>query len=270
MRKKKRTINNDRHYGTGKEQEAIILFKGLNRQVEDMDIMARYLNKVHGYYVTILDFPKAYESLTQSTTTCAQKLHDMDLNTRFEKTHFVGASRGGLIIRKLIEQGIEKTVQNLDSCVMLGTPNQGSQIIDMYRARFWAKPILTLLRGKEAHKLRPGKDGILSELRDEFPSKKAQLGIIAGFDKFVYFPLKYGKKMFKYAGLHDGIVGVKETFLKGAKAHLTIPNLDHIAMESDIDCLDQIVRFIKTKKFDVFKDENRKKKPLTPENPLLR
>lgn len=270
MRKKKRIHNDDRHYGAGKETEAIILFKGLNRQVEDMEIMAKYLHKVHGFYVVILDFPKAHESLESSARICTEKLKELNLDKRFKKTHFVGASRGGLIMRKLIEQGIEKTLPNLDSCVMLGTPNQGSQIIDMYRARFWAKPILTFLRGKEAHKLRPGKEGILSDLRDEFPSKKVQLGIIAGFDKFVYFPLKYGKRLFRYDGLHDGIVGVKETFLKGAKAHLTIPNLDHIAMETDIDCLDQIVRFIKTKTFGAFTDENRKKKPLTPENPLLK
>ncbi len=266
----KKKLTRDLHYGTGQEKEAIILVKGLHRTVEDMDIMGQYLNKVHGYYVIALDFPRSFESLEQSARTCTNKIHAYDLGNKFQKIHFVGASRGGLIIRKMLENGLENTIKNIDSCVMLGTPNQGSIIAQMYCDTFWAKPLFRMMRGKDALTLRPGKDGINTLLRNEFPSKKIQLGVIAGFDKNVYFFLKFGKYMFKYNGLHDGVVGVEETKLPGTKQHLIIPNIDHIEMESDQDSLDQAVHFIKTKKFTPFKDENRKKKPLKRGNPLLK
>lgn len=235
--------------GTGNEKEAILLFKGLGRREEDLRVMAEHLNKEHGFYVAIIGHANTFETFDQSAKTCMASINQLkpDLD-KFEKIHLMGVSRGGLVVRKMLELGLEKRFKNWGRVVMLGTPNQGSR----FATKMTKHPIMwsltRLTRGQSALDIRP--DYIKQHLKDHFPSRILELGIIAAIEigeqlgerRYGWLPdwLVSQDNDFE---MNDGTIAMSETYLEGMKEHIVINNLDHIEMESDRDPIDQAANF---------------------------
>ncbi len=255
--------------GTGAEKEAILLFKGLGRTEEHLRIMAEHLNKEHGFYVAVIGHANTFETFDQSAKTCMSSIEQMKstLDT-FDKVHLMGVSRGGLVVRKMLELGLEKRLKNWGRVVMLGTPNQGSR----FATKMTKHPIMwsltRLTRGQSAIDTRP--DHIKEHLKDHFPSKTLELGIIAAIEigeqlgerRYGWLPSWLVAQDNDFE-MNDGTIALSETYLDGMKEHIVINNLDHIEMESDRDPIDQAANFFTKGTFKEL-EKKRTKKPLSP------
>ena len=122
--------------------------------------------------------------------------------------HFIGHSMGGLIIRAMIER---QRPEHLGRVVMLGTPNEGSEIADMlHRARLsrlcMGNATAALLTQREA------------ELTARLGKVDYPVGVIAGNRPLLNAPLSW-----PLPKPHDGMVSVASTHVEGETDHLILP-----------------------------------------------
>lgn len=140
--------------------------------------------------------------------------------------HFVGHSLGGLIIRAYLEQN---EIANLGHVVLIGTPNQGTEIVDKYRDRWWMK-----LAGPTALAL--GTDA--NSFPNSLPAPHYPVGVIAGsytrVDNESLVP-----------GLDDGVVSVESTKLKSGMTDFILVESGHSSMRNNEVIAAQTVSFLK-------------------------
>jgi len=114
------------------DKETVVLLHGLARSNAAMWLLASRLEDA-GFYIERV----GYSSLTQ---TPAQILEDVSQQIeeccarRNHTVHFVGHSLGGLLIRAYLQH---HKVRNLGRVVLMGTPNQGTEIVDKFRDKWW-------------------------------------------------------------------------------------------------------------------------------------
>ena len=125
--------------------------------------------------------------------------------TQVTKIHFVGYSMGGLIIRAYLNL---YHPNNLGRVVMLGTPNQGSEVADFLQ-NFW---IYKKLYGPAGQQLVTDQ----TAFKDIFGSIDYELGVIAGNSPYYFIANKIiGKEA-------DGRVSIINTKVEGMKKHAVI------------------------------------------------
>ena len=104
-------------------RELVVLLHGFGRTSRDMRFLADYFRS-RGYQV----FSPTLNTLHGTVESCAaaleNKLEALDI-TGYERVHLIGHSTGGLIIRKFLS---ENHVPNLGRCVLVGSPNQGTDL----------------------------------------------------------------------------------------------------------------------------------------------
>ena len=140
--------------------------------------------------------------------------------------HFVTHSLGGILLRQYLRtNGIER----LGSTVMLGPPNQGSQVVDTLR-NF---PGYQWINGPAGMQLGTDPESVPLLLgRADF-----ELGIIAG-TKSINLILST-----LLPSPDDGKVSVENTKLKGMKDHIVIP-VSHPFLMKDALAIQQTIYFL--------------------------
>jgi pimeloyl-ACP methyl ester carboxylesterase len=211
--------------------EGVVLLHGLARTSWSMAPLARRLRRA-GYATLSLDYPSRRHDLA----TIAESLAD-DVDAFAERcggpVHFVTHSMGGLVVRTLLARRCPK---QLGHVVMLGPPNQGSELADLF-ARV---PLYRRLLGPAAAQLVTRRDAGLADL---LGPADFSVGVIAGT-----------RSLYPLASLllprpNDGRVSVAATRLDGMADHLSLP-LPHMTMMLSRRVAGATLRFLRTQKFN--------------------
>ena len=214
-------------YQGSKEQhnnEAVILLHGLARTKKCFRKLAKILS-LQGYRVVNLSYP----STKASIEVLAQDIIKQSLQQcpGVVKVHFVTHSMGGILLRQYLA---DNTIEKLANVVMLGPPNQGSEVVDKLKAI----PLFRWINGPAGMQLGTDSKAIVNSL----PDANFSLGIIAG-NRSINFLLST-----LLPAVNDGKVTVAATKLAGMQDHLVLP-VTHPFMMNNKQVTQQTLQFLK-------------------------
>lgn len=189
--------------------ELVVLLHGLGRTHRSMAGMAAYLQR-HGYRTLNLRYQslkKPFAELAQDVAVMIEKSPDFQAAA---KIHFITHSMGGIIARHYLHHHRLTLGDRMGRVVMLGPPNGGSQIADIFH-RLWP---YQWLFGPSGQQLRAATH------QDHLPGENISydLGIIAGTIGWIY---PDGQIILKTP--HDGRVTVECTKHPAMKDHIALP-----------------------------------------------
>ena len=156
---------------------------------------------------------------------------DECLEAKPEKIHFVTHSLGGILVRYFFE---ERNLTNIGRVVMLGPPNQGTELVDKLRNI----PGFSFL-GPTGLRLGTGADSVLRELGPV----SYEVGVIAGTRNIT--PLGF----FLLDGPNDSVVTVESTKVQGMSDHIILP-VTHTFMMRNNKVIDYSINFLRFGHFD--------------------
>jgi triacylglycerol lipase len=208
--------------------DCVILLHGLGRSAR---AMIRLENALSGDYSVInVDYPSrqlAIEQLAQITISQALEQCEKDA-----KVHFVTHSLGGILVRQYLQ---DHKIENLGRTIMLGPPNQGSELADLLANNI----LFEFYNGPAGQQLGTGKDSAPINLEPV----GFELGVIAGNRSFNAMLTKLG------SGEHDGIVSVDSSKVDGMTDHIVMP-VTHTFMMMDAKVIQQVRSFLSHGVFD--------------------
>jgi pimeloyl-ACP methyl ester carboxylesterase len=147
--------------------------------------------------------------------------------------HFVGHSMGGLLARLYVER---HRPARLGRVVMLGTPNGGSELADL----FLDFPLYRIVLGPAGMQLSTATDPVLAGL----PPPDYPVGIIAGCRTIAPFT-----STFILPRPNDGRVSVASSKLVNMADHITI-RASHGGLTIRRDAIDHTISFLNTGRFN--------------------
>lgn len=148
------------------------------------------------------------------------------------KVHFVGYSMGGIITRYILAN---YRPTNLGRVVLIGSPNNGTEIIQNFEKYKWFREIF----GPAVLDL-----GINSEfLKTLPPIVNYETGVISG--NFSINPIT---SLFLIKGADDGTVSVESTKIDGMKSHFIV-NTTHYLLPYNDEVVEEVEYFIRNGNF---------------------
>ncbi|HJO11067.1 MAG: alpha/beta hydrolase [Gammaproteobacteria bacterium] len=209
------------------EVECVALLHGLTRTSTSMIRMEIKLEQA-GFKVVNSN----YASRDQSVQNLASNVVKDAINAcevfSPDKIHFVTHSLGGILVRFYF---LDKQHDKLGRVVMLGPPNQGSELVDVLDNI----PGFSFLNGPSGSQLGTRNGSMSRFLR----AVNFELGIIAGNQSIN--PL-YSMMI---PGPDDGKVSVESTRLDGNSQHIVMP-VTHTWMMFNTNVIEQAIHFLNT------------------------
>jgi len=209
--------------------EYVVLLHGIGRDKHVMYSMEKYL-LARGYDV--------YNNDYQSTLFPIHILVDRvwehvkkNCPDDMAKINFVGHSLGAIIIRLMVAK---YKPSNIGRVVMLGPPNQGSQLVSFLKRFNYYKKCY----GPAGQEL--GND---SEIIKRLPPDQYEFGVIAG-DRSIDWLFSW----FLLSGKNDGKLMVDETKLEGMRDHIIL-HATHTFMPSNSKVIQQTAYFLQNGHF---------------------
>ena len=212
----------------------VILLHGLARTSESMKGMEDFLAD-HNFSVCNLNYPSRHFSIPELAEKVRKKIiHEKKLD-HSSKLHFVTHSMGGIIVRQI---QATHPLPSLGRVVMLGPPNQGSEVVD----KLGNMRIFRAINGPASLQLGTSATSIPNLLGPvDF-----ELGVIAG-DRSINFMLST-----LIPGKDDGKVAVSKTKIAGIKDFLIVHS-PHPLLMNNPGAQAATLQFLKKGKFRHFK-----------------
>jgi len=206
------------------ETECVVLLHGLARVSNSMGELERKLGasgftavnvhyKSRSYSIDVLAEDAVGRGITQCDAVGAATIH------------FVTHSLGGILVRFYLSQ---HQLSSLGRVVMLGPPNQGSEVVD----QFDSVPGFEFITGPAGIKLGTQEDSVPRQLGPvDF-----DLGVIAGNSSITPTSLVL-------PGDDDGLVAVESTRVEGMNAHIVLP-VTHTFMMRNNEVIEQVIHYL--------------------------
>ena len=226
---------------TESRPECVVLLHGLNRSWRAMEPMAAALRNA-GFATANVDYSSRAGTVAELVPLSVDAGLETCRQGGSSRIHFVTHSIGGILLRYAYDRD---PIPDLGRVVMLGPPNQGSEVVDI--ARGW--PTAKLLGGPAGLQLGTGEDSVPAQLGPvEF-----ELGVIAG--------TRSTNPLFSamLPDADDGKVSVARTRVAGMDDFLVVKN-SHFFMMSDRYVIENTMAFLKT---GAFIDSERSPEQLT-------
>lgn len=218
-------------------REAVVLLHGLARTSRSMARLESAFTRV-GYVVLNVDYPSRTAPINSlSETVLARTMADVRL-IGCSRIHFVTHSLGGILLRCYFSA---HTDARLGRVVMLGPPNQGSEVVDRLRG-WW---LFRRINGPAGGELGTGTDSVPKSLGPV----RFELGVIAG-DRSINWI-----NSLMIPGPDDGKVSVESTQVEGMKEHKVVP-VSHPFLMRDAGVIGAAMRFVAS---GTFREQERDK-----------
>ena len=207
--------------GEAEDKDTVVLIHGLARNNAAMWLLNLRLRNA-GYHVE----PVGYQSLNVTPSEIVENISQQIeecCRQNTNRVHFVGHSLGGLLIRAYLQNN---ELENLGRVVLIGTPNQGTEVADYFRDKWWAK-----IAGPTALSLGTGENSFPKTLDDPY----YPVGVIAG--------IRQSDNDDILPGPDDGLVAVESTKLNNMSDFVLVDS-GHSSMRYNEDVADQAIHFL--------------------------
>ncbi len=205
------------------DSEAVILLHGLARSDRSMNKLEKALAE-RGYRVHNVAYPSTRDTIRNLAETTIPPALERCADA--QRVHFVTHSLGGILVRQYLG---EHAVANLGRVVMLGPPNQGTEVVD----KLGDFPGFRFFHGEAGLELGTGKGSVPKRLgRANF-----DLGIIAGTRSINLILSSLIR------GPNDGKVSVDRTRVEGMRDHLEMP-VTHPFMMRNPGVIEQVIHYL--------------------------
>ena len=212
---------------TAAARPLVVLLHGLARSASSMQTMAQAL-EAHGYRVCNLDYPSREHAIAVLAAQFVAPQIARCVADPAEPVNFVTHSLGGIIVRELATAGL---VQHFGRVVMLGPPNQGSEVVDQL-ADWRAFDVINGPAGRELGTA----DGAVP--RTLGPAA-FELGVVAGNRSINWI------NSLMIPGADDGTVSVESARLQGMQDFIVV-NTSHPFLMMDAGVIEQTIVFLRT------------------------
>ncbi len=211
--------------------ECVVLLHGLARTSSSMNEMAGRLTE-EGYYVVNIDYP----SRKQEISLLSEIAVGNGLSRCHEKNHnpvnFVTHSLGGILVRRYYKNHFPKNIKRV---VMLGPPNNGSEVVDEIKDF----PGYKLLNGPAGMQLGTRKNDVPKSLGPV----NFDLGVIAGTQSINLILSTF------LPNPDDGKVSVESTKVAGMCSFVALP-VSHPFLMTNDQVISETINFLLSGKFN--------------------
>lgn len=189
--------------------------------------------QTQGYVTRNVDYPSSRYPIERLAEIIAEEVEDASESNAEGRLHLAGHSMGGLVIRAMLKN---YRPSNLGRVVMIGTPNNGSQVADFLKK----VPLYKSAYGPAGQQLATDQ----STFAHIFGPVDFELGIIAGTRTID----PVSSLIIGYRNTNDGKVTVESTRLVGAADHIAIV-ANHTFIPSSKIMWAQALSFLRDGKF---------------------